>query len=52
MAEAQAARERLTPLRVARALATIPIELQHEGLSLLTLQVLIAGALAGPRSSG
>jgi len=39
-AEAQAARERLTPLeeRLARLLATIPIEVQREGLSLMTLQ--------------
>ena len=39
-AEAQAARERLTPLedRLARLLATIPIEVQREGLSLSSLQ--------------
>jgi hypothetical protein len=39
-AEAEAARERLTPLheRLARLLATIPPEVQREGLSLATLQ--------------
>jgi hypothetical protein len=39
-AEVQAARQRLTPLdeRLARLLATIPAELQAEGLSLTTLQ--------------
>jgi hypothetical protein len=39
-AEAEAARERLTPLheRLARLLATIPPEVQREGLSLTTLQ--------------
>jgi hypothetical protein len=40
-AEAQAARERLKPLdeRLARLLATIPVEVQQEGLSLTALQV-------------
>jgi hypothetical protein len=39
-AEAEAARERLTPLdeRLARLLASIPREVQAEGLSLPTLQ--------------
>ena len=39
-AEAEAARERLTPLdvRLTRLLATIPREVQAEGLSLMTLQ--------------
>jgi hypothetical protein len=39
-AEAEAARERLQPLdeRLARLLATIPREVQAEGLSLTTLQ--------------
>jgi hypothetical protein len=40
-AAAQAARERLTPLedRLGRVLATIPVEVQREGLSLSSLQV-------------
>jgi hypothetical protein len=39
-AEAEAARVRLTPLedRLARLLATIPIDVQREGLSLAALQ--------------
>src|ERR1700730_17757946 len=39
-AATQAARERLTPLeeRLSRLLATIPIEVQREGLSLASLQ--------------
>jgi hypothetical protein len=48
-ARAQAARERLTPLqdRLARLLATIPIEIQREGLSLLTLQASLRGRWRG-----
>jgi hypothetical protein len=46
---AQAARERLTPLedRLRRLLATIPIELQREGLSLPTLQASLRGRWRG-----
>jgi hypothetical protein len=41
----QAARERLTPLqeRLSRLLATIPIEVQCEGLSLSSLQASLRG---------
>jgi hypothetical protein len=48
-ADIQAARERLTPLetRVARVLATIPIELQAEGLSLASLQTSLRGRWRG-----
>jgi hypothetical protein len=44
-AEANAARERLTPLddRLAWLLATIPVEVQREGLSLPALQVQLRG---------
>jgi hypothetical protein len=43
--EAEAARERLTPLdeRLTRLLATIPIEVQREGLSLTALQASLKG---------
>jgi hypothetical protein len=43
--EANAARERLTPLddRLARLLATIPVEVQREGLSLASLQIRLRG---------
>jgi hypothetical protein len=53
-AEAQAARERLTPLeeRLARLLTTVPIELQREGAVLAQPSGLIAGALAGAAPSG
>ncbi len=48
-------RERLTPLdeRLARLLATIPIEVRHEGLSLATLQPSLRGRWRGncPRAS-
>jgi hypothetical protein len=45
----RAARERLTPLeeRVSRLLATIPIEVQREGLSLSTLQTSLRGRWRG-----
>jgi len=45
----QAARERLTPLedRLARLLATIPPEVQREGLSLHQLQVSLKGRWRG-----
>jgi hypothetical protein len=48
-AEAQAARERLTPLedRLARLLTTIPIEVQREGLSLASLQASLRGRWRG-----
>jgi hypothetical protein len=45
----QATRERLTPLeeRLSRLLATIPIELQREGLSLASLQASLRGRWRG-----
>jgi hypothetical protein len=48
-ANLQAARERLTPLedRLARLLATIPIEIQREGLSLSSLQTSLRGRWRG-----
>jgi hypothetical protein len=48
-AAAQAARERLTPLedRLARLLATIPIEVQREGLSLPALRTALRGRWRG-----
>jgi hypothetical protein len=48
-AEAQAVRERLTPLeeRLARLLATIPIEIQREGFSLASLQASLRGRWRG-----
>jgi hypothetical protein len=48
-AATQAARERLTPLeeRVSRLLATIPIEVQREGLSLSSLQTSLRGRWRG-----
>jgi hypothetical protein len=47
--EADAARVRLTPLdeRLARLLATIPIEVQREGLSLSSLQASLRGRSQG-----
>lgn len=53
-AAAQAARERLTPLeeRLARLLATIPIEIQREGLSLPTLQASLRGRWRGHAHPG
>jgi hypothetical protein len=46
---AQAARERLTPLedRLARLLATIPLSIQREGLSLPALQASLRGRWRG-----
>jgi len=46
---AQATRERLTPLeeRLSRLLATIPIEIQREGLSLASLQASLRGRSRG-----
>ena len=48
-AEGEAARVRLTPLadRLARLLATIPIEVQREGLSLSALQASLRGRARG-----
>jgi hypothetical protein len=48
-ANIQAARERLTPVeeRLARLLATIPMELQREGLSLTSLQTSLRGRWRG-----
>ena len=46
---AHAARARLTPLedRLARLLATIPVDAQHEGLSLPALQAALRGRWRG-----
>jgi hypothetical protein len=48
-AEAQGVRERLTPLdeRLTRLLATIPIEVQREGVSLSSLQTSLRGRHRG-----
>jgi hypothetical protein len=48
-ADALAARERLTPLedRVARLLASIPVEVQREGLSLPQIQKSLRGRWRG-----
>jgi hypothetical protein len=53
-AETEAARERLTPLedRLARLLATIPLEMQREGLSLSTLQASLRGRWRGNAHPG
>ena len=53
-AEAQAARERLTPLedRLARLLATIPLDVQREGLSLSSLQASLRGRWRGNAHPG
>ena len=53
-ANLQAVRERLTPLdeRLARLLATIPLELQREGLSLHTLQASLRGRSKGRAHPG
>jgi len=49
LAAAQATRERLTPLdeRLTRLLATIPIEVQREGVSLAALQASLRGRRRG-----
>lgn len=49
LANTKAARERLTPLdeRLARLLATIPVEVQREGISLSSLQVSLRGRWRG-----
>ena len=47
--DAKAVRERLTPLdeRLGRLLATIPIEVQREGLSIVALQASLRGRRRG-----
>lgn len=52
--EAKAARERLTPIneRLSRLLATIPVELQREGLSLPSLQASLRGRWRGNAHPG
>jgi hypothetical protein len=47
--DAKAARERLTPLdeRLTRLLATIPLDVQREGLSLAALQASLRGRSRG-----
>src|ERR1017187_9899927 len=53
-AVAHAARERLTPLedRLARLLATIPLDVQREGLSLTSLQASLRGRWRGHAHPG
>jgi uncharacterized membrane protein YccC len=53
-AAAKASRERLTPLdeRLVRLLATIPVEVQREGLSLSTLQASLRGRWRGNAHPG
>ena len=53
-AEVEAVRVRLTPLdeRLAKLLATIPIEVQREGLSLTTLQTSLRGRWRGNAHPG
>ena len=53
-AEANAARERLTPLedRLERLLSTIPVELQREGLLLSSLQASLRGRWRGNAHPG
>jgi len=50
----EAVRERLTPLeeRLARLLATIPLDIQREGLSLPTLQASLRGRWRGNAHPG
>jgi hypothetical protein len=49
LAATKAARERLTPLeeRLSRLLATIPVEVRREGLSLASLQASLRGRWRG-----
>ena len=51
---AQTARERLSPLedRLARLLSTIPLEVQQDGLSLSSLQVMLRGRWRGNAHAG
>jgi hypothetical protein len=53
-AEVEAVRVRLTPVdeRLGRLLATIPVELQREGLSLSTLQASLRGRWRGNAHPG
>ena len=53
-AEAEAVRVRLTPLedRLTRLLATIPLDVQREGLSLTTLQTSLRGRWRGNAHPG
>jgi hypothetical protein len=53
-AEAEATRVRLTPLdaRLTRLLATVPIDVPREGLSLSALQASLRGPIARQLSSG
>jgi hypothetical protein len=53
-AEVRAARERLKPLdeRLARLLATIPLDVRREGLSLATLQASLRGRSRGNAHPG
>lgn len=48
-AELQSWRERMTPLeaRVSKLLSAIPIEIQHQGISLSTLRGMLAGKWRG-----
>ena len=52
--EADAARERLTPLedRLKRQISTVPPEVQREGLSLASLQVMLRGRWRGAAQAG
>jgi hypothetical protein len=52
--EAKATRERLTPVedRLERLLATIPVEIQREGLSLSSLQTSLRGRWRGNAHPG
>ena len=52
--DSYAARERLTPLedRLHRQLLTIPLEVQRQGLSLASLQVMLRGRWRGKAPAG
>jgi hypothetical protein len=54
LAQAQAVRERLTPLeqRVVRLLSTIPVTIQKQGLSLAVLQTSLRGRRRGNAHPG
>lgn len=54
IAEASASRDRLVPLdvRLGRLLATIPPEVQHDGLSLLSLVTMLKGRRGGTCHTG
>ena len=53
-AKAQASRDRLTPLehRLVRLLATIPVEMQRDGLALTSLQAQLRGRWRGNAHPG